>query len=71
MKMKNQQNLNWFEKLKEADVICSRCHDSLNFSKDGSWRFTGQHWEHKCRDSNPQSGHFIGVSRNQPQKDKS
>jgi hypothetical protein len=74
MKKENEslRSFDWFEKLKKADVVCSQCNDSLNYSKTGSWRFTGEHWEHKCENlKSSQSGHFIGVPRKQLQKDKS
>jgi hypothetical protein len=59
----------WIERLRKADVVCSRCKDSWNDSKSGSWRFTGFNWEHKCSDSG-QAGHFIGVMRRQLKKEQ-
>jgi hypothetical protein len=65
------ENTNWIKRLKKADIICSHCHDSWNDSKSGSWRFTGEHWEHKCDNLElPQSGHFIGVCRKQLEKER-
>ena len=57
----------WLERLEKADVICSHCHNSFNDSKE-NWRFTGFHWEHKCKDS--ELKYFIGVSRKQLEKER-
>jgi hypothetical protein len=58
----------WISRLKKADIVCSRCKDSWNDNKSGSWRFTGFHWEHHCSDAG-QAGHFIGVMRKQLKKE--
>ena len=38
---------------------CPRC-GTCNFELNGvnSWRWNGEHWEHRCDDLDPQIGHF-------------
>lgn len=40
----------------ELRIQCSRC--KAKPALDGSWRWNGEIWEHKCADSHPQAGHY-------------
>jgi len=37
-------------------VVCSQC--KAKIAADGSWRWNGEEWEHKCQNVHPQAGHF-------------
>jgi hypothetical protein len=42
--------------------LCSACGAPLDArAGDGSWRWNGEFWEHKCPGSHPQAGHFRAV----------
>lgn len=38
--------------------VCSACGVPRPVMPDGSWRWTGERWEHKCPDAHPQAGYF-------------
>lgn len=44
------------------DIKCSACGVHLDeYAPDVAWRWTGDTWEHKCPDVDPQCGHFQAV----------
>ena len=39
-----------------VNAKCSQCGTIMGV--DGSWRWNGEEWEHKCQNVHPQAGHF-------------
>lgn len=37
---------------------CAACGDTPSCG-DGSWRWSGTDWEHRCKDAHPQTGHWV------------
>ena len=38
-------------------VTCTRC-GSKNTNGNDIWRWAGDHWQHRCKDVHPQTGHW-------------
>jgi len=45
------------KRIYEQVIKCPRC-DSVNACTDGTWRWAGDHWQHRCKDVDPQAGHW-------------
>lgn len=39
--------------------ICPQCGSSNKATDNSSWRWNGEHWEHRCGGLDPQVGHFV------------
>lgn len=42
-----------------TDKVCPDCGARNDDDTDETWRWTGDHWEHRCKGEPAQVGHFV------------